>query len=1432
MGLRVIGAILLLVVVAIGFRQLSPLDLQASVAVFPQVLKSPVISGDQRAGGTVVCGRGAWDDSPSRRYPVTYAWRRDGQAIGGATGSRYLVSAADLGHELRCVVTAHSEDATADASASVYPYPRNRLGPGLQGSPTVGGTLTCGRGAWDERADSPYAITYQWVRNSSSIKAATGSAYTILRSDLGSSIWCVATAAGLVQVSSQSAYVAPVSLTDPGISGDPRVGGTLTCSRGTWDDPVGAPYAVSYRWYRDGAEVPSQTTASYGVKLADLGRSVRCRVIAEGLTTVDSPSISVYPTNRSAPVLSGDPRLGGTLTCSRGIWDERPGAAQFDTAYRWVRDGIPLSDETQPTYKVTVADLGRSLFCRVAVAGLNSADTVSVTPLPRSTLNPVLTGDPRLGGTLTCSRGTWDERGDTPYSVKYAWYRDGQALAATIPTRAVEPDDLGSTLSCSVTAQSLVTAYSSQASIGVNGLLAPGVSGSPYVGSTLTCSRGSWDERTGSAYAITYRWLRNGAPIEGATGPTYTATAEDANSNIQCETTAENYASQYSVFVFIRSGPPTQGGTPVNLGPPQITGEPRLKGTLTCSRGVWDDSPGAPYPVTIRWFREYPYNDPQPTPIDQTADHTVVQADLGNTLWCVARTGGVEALTQIGVNPPNSLSSPQISGDPRIGHTLTCSRGGWDDPATPYDVTYAWFRAYPYSQPPPDMVDTGTTHVVSADDVTSQQLYCLVTAAAARTALATQPISPPLAVIAPRIDGDERVGSDLTCTRGTWDDETGNPYPVAYAWYRQYPFGDPAPDPVDTGAVHTVTTGDLGSNLYCVVTAATVGNALAERYVPPPRLIRAPLVSGTPRVGGQLHCDRGVWDDPEGSPYPVTLAWYRDYPWSDPPPPTIDTGASHTVVSADLGHDLTCVATAPGAALASASQHVAGPIAVAPPEFDHEPRPGIATTCSRGTWDDPSGAPYPVTYAWYRDGIDDESRVSATASYTPTASDVGHQLLCVVSAANLTDSIQSTYIRPPELRSSPTILGDTHIGGRLVCTRGDWDDEEGARYPVTFEWYRDFHNGEPVSDDNRIGSTDHHTVTGDDLGATLGCVVSAMGLSKAEATTTAEDVQPTLTTAVDDDQPAPGGTVTVDLVLFNGGVTALHVSALRDRPFPGATYLAGSSSGATTAEPLNNGDLEWQLDTDVAPGGTLVEHYRVALPPGTADLVDRPDVDASREATVPQRARVSPQSEPASGECTILGTAGADVLSGTPGSDVICGLGGDDVLAGLGGDDRLWGGDGGDRLEGGEGNDALHGGHGEDELIGAAGADLIGGGGGASDLVSYADRDTAVTVSLGSGGNDDGAVGEHDTVSRDVERVRGGSAGDTLIGSDDPNQLDGRGGDDLLTGLGGIDDLIGGPAADDIDSVDANQELVDCGGGDDVVARDATDRVVGCERAR
>ncbi|MBO0347650.1 hypothetical protein J0895_00700, partial [Phormidium pseudopriestleyi FRX01] len=80
-----------------------------------------------------------------------------------------------------------------------------------------------------------------------------------------------------------------------------------------------------------------------------------------------------------------------------------------------------------------------------------------------------------------------------------------------------------------------------------------------------------------------------------------------------------------------------------------------------------------------------------------------------------------------------------------------------------------------------------------------------------------------------------------------------------------------------------------------------------------------------------------------------------------------------------------------------------------------------------------------------------------------------------------------------------------------------------------------------------------------------------------------------------------------------------------------------------------------------------------------------------------------------SGNDTLFGGEGHDILSANAGQDMLLGLGGNDVLFGGKGDDTLWGNQGQDMLLGNLGNDLLFGGKDSDFLDGGEGNDTLSG---------------------------------------------------------------------------------------------------------------------------
>ena len=172
------------------------------------------------------------------------------------------------------------------------------------------------------------------------------------------------------------------------------------------------------------------------------------------------------------------------------------------------------------------------------------------------------------------------------------------------------------------------------------------------------------------------------------------------------------------------------------------------------------------------------------------------------------------------------------------------------------------------------------------------------------------------------------------------------------------------------------------------------------------------------------------------------------------------------------------------------------------------------------------------------------------------------------------------------------------------------------------------------------------------------------------------------------------------------------------------------------------------------------------------------------------------------------------------------------------GDVELWvGGDGPDRFTfTGSGRHVVFGTGGDDTMVSGPGRDEFDGGYGgdpgvtdarSSDTVSYAGREDGVRVTL-DGLADDGAPGEGDYILPTVEHVIGTDQADTLVGpAQAPDkrayELDGGGGNDVLSGGAGTDLADGGPGDDVVIVRGGGKDAAKCGDGTDVAVADQDD---------
>ncbi len=160
---------------------------------------------------------------------------------------------------------------------------------------------------------------------------------------------------------------------------------------------------------------------------------------------------------------------------------------------------------------------------------------------PSNSVAPAITGNAYVGSTLTCSTGTWLNTPISGYS--YQWKRGVTNVGTDQNTYVPVTGDIGSTITCTVTATNAIgsTSQVSNTTAAVLGqpvnTVAPAVTGTAQVGQTLTTTTGTW---TGGSVTFAYQWVRNPSTNVGTNQNTYVPVIGDVGSTIRCVVTGSN----------------------------------------------------------------------------------------------------------------------------------------------------------------------------------------------------------------------------------------------------------------------------------------------------------------------------------------------------------------------------------------------------------------------------------------------------------------------------------------------------------------------------------------------------------------------------------------------------------------------------------------------------------------------------------------------------------------------------------------------------------------------------------------------------------------------------------------------------------------------------------------------------------------------------
>ena len=297
-----------------------------------------------------------------------------------------------------------------------------------------------------------------------------------------------------------------------GILGAGRAGETLTATvRAARQDVDLDDYTRTHQWLRAGpgtltpGPIAGATASSYVVRAGDEGHRIYVRVTftardnsRETVTSVglhvgagsggDEQTAQQQAPNSpptGEPAVTGRGQVGETLTADTSAIEDEDGLTNPGFTYQWIRSeigadtGTDIDNETNRTYVVTAADVGKALTVRVAFTddasqqhSLTSTVAVAVPPPPviipdedepdtsEQTENTPATGAPTIGGAPIVDEtlvvdiyDIADEDGLTNAVFSYQWLRrdlaagtDTEIEAATGETYTVTAADEGKAL--------------------------------------------------------------------------------------------------------------------------------------------------------------------------------------------------------------------------------------------------------------------------------------------------------------------------------------------------------------------------------------------------------------------------------------------------------------------------------------------------------------------------------------------------------------------------------------------------------------------------------------------------------------------------------------------------------------------------------------------------------------------------------------------------------------------------------------------------------------------------------------------------------------------------------------------------------------------------------------------------------------------------
>ena len=432
---------------------------------------------------------------------------------------------------------------------------------------------------------------------------------------------------------------------------------------------------LTYQWLKNGVVIGSATSATLTLANVGAGDAASYSVIV-GNAVTSITSLPVTLTVLIAPAITSPP-ANATITQGNQATFTVTAMGTAPLAYQWLKNGAPISGATSNVFTisaVTTNDAANYSVVVTNIVGSLASSSATLTVL----VPPTITTQPTSATAIAGSNVSFTVAATGSGTLTYQWLKNGVAIgSATSATLTLANVGAGDAASYSVIVGNAATSITSSAAT-LTVLIAPAVIAQPANAGVVQGNSASFTVTATGTAPLTYQWLKNGAPIAGATSNVFTISAVTTND-----------AASYSVVVTnIVSSIASSSATLTVLVPPTITTQPADTSVIAGNSAAFTITATGANPLSYQW-RKNGTNIAGATAATLTLA-SVTTADAANYSVVVSNSAGsaTSVSAVLTVQLPPTIVTPPASQFGALGSTINLSvTASGTGP-----LSYQWFK--------------------------------------------------------------------------------------------------------------------------------------------------------------------------------------------------------------------------------------------------------------------------------------------------------------------------------------------------------------------------------------------------------------------------------------------------------------------------------------------------------------------------------------------------------------------------------------------------------------------------------------------------------------------------------------------------------------------------------------------------------------------